>query len=311
MRVLLTGATGFIGSHVLKQLLDEGHDITILVRNSNKIPVLHSFPNIKIVQCNMHDYGIVDEHVKGKDALIHIALDYSEGAYNMLVHDTEASVYLFESAAKAGIKQIIYTSSTATVDYVYMQQNGRDQFAGKRIDELHRPMPTTFYGATKASCEQFLSAISYTYRCRADIIRPGYVFGNPAFADAPMQPDSRFRELVKACLNGDNIELDKNDGTQFLWAPDIAKVYARILEANSMPTTYFALGTQYITWEDITRLLVKKTRSQSSIIVKDSGIPDRPVHFDVSEMSRSLGLSFSDGFDKIALHLDYLISLAD
>src|ERR1035437_8581995 len=121
MKVFLTGGTGFIGSHILVKLLADGHQVTILARNKNKIPALHKMQHVSIVEGSIGDYKLIEKSIAGHDACIHVALYWGEpGGFNMLENDTAASVFLADAAAKAGCKQFIYTSSTAVVDYFYM-----------------------------------------------------------------------------------------------------------------------------------------------------------------------------------------------
>lgn len=308
MNILLTGGTGFIGSHITVALISAGHKVSILARNENRIPALQQLPDVQVVRCGMHDYSTIEKLMPGHDALVHVALDYSDGAVNMLQHDTLGAVNLFEQAAKNGM-QIIYTSSTAAVDFLYMTDWGRNRFAGKQLSEDHRTLPTTFYGATKAACESFLSAVGYEYGVRTNSIRPGYVFGNPALIGAPTQPDTRFRDIVAQALAGESIHVAQNDGTQFLWAADIAQVYVRLLESDIDKECFFALGKNYFTWEQIAKYIAESVHSTSEIIVESSAIPDRPAGFAVDKINKMLGLSFDDGWDKIKLHTQYLTEL--
>lgn len=66
MNVLLTGGTGFIGSHVLVELLKLGHDVTVLARNANKVPFLKTMPHVTVLNVSMNDYEKHSEVVKGK-----------------------------------------------------------------------------------------------------------------------------------------------------------------------------------------------------------------------------------------------------
>jgi len=213
MNVLLTGGTGFIGSHIAKQLSEDGHKVTIMARNANKIPALKKLQGIEIIQASLSNFEMVESLVRGKDAVIHVALDYKDGAVNMLEHDTLGSVHLLEAAAKAGVEQIIYTSSTATCDFIYMTDYGRQSMAGKTIDEEFKPRPASFYGATKAATEMYAMALSHEYKIRVNIIRPGYIFGNPALEGAPTQPDSRFKDYVTKIKNNETVSVSHNDGT--------------------------------------------------------------------------------------------------
>jgi len=311
MKVLLTGGTGFIGSYIAKQLSDDGHQVTIMARRANKIPALLSLPGIEIKQASLSNFEMVQSLVQGKDAVIHVALDYNDGAVNMLEHDTLGSVHLFEAAAKAGVEQIIYTSSTATCDFIYMTEWGRTTFAGKTLDESFKPRPTTFYGATKAATEMYLMAISHEYPIRMNIIRPGYIFGNPVVEGAPTQPDSRFKDLVLKIKKNEDVTVANNDGTQFLSAGNIAKVYSKLLVSDLNRESFFVLGSKFISWERICISLISEIGSKSKLIVEGDSADGKTSAdfqtFGVSKLERLLGFKFDNEWVKIQEHVNYFL----
>jgi UDP-glucose 4-epimerase len=76
---------------------------------------------------------------------------------------------------------------------------------------------------------------------KINIIRPGYTFGNPVIDGSSTQGDTRFHQIVKIALENRPITVVKNDGTQFIWAGDLAKLYIKILHSYVNRKTYFGL----------------------------------------------------------------------
>ncbi|HMK38255.1 MAG TPA: NAD(P)H-binding protein, partial [Bacteroidota bacterium] len=74
MNVLLTGGTGFIGSHIAVELVNCGHNVTILARNQNKIPALRKMDRIGIIEGEIENQTLLKTVASGKDACIHVAL---------------------------------------------------------------------------------------------------------------------------------------------------------------------------------------------------------------------------------------------
>ena len=299
MNIFLTGGTGFIGSYVTKTLSDAGHTITVLARNPDKVPGLHHLPNITIVPGLLSDFDIIDEHLKDKDACIHIALGWGDLGTSILKNDTFPSVYLFESAARSGISHFIYTSSTAAV-------GNTPPHCGVPAE----PPPTDYYGATKASSERYFYAVSYQHMMRCNIIRPGYTFGNPVINGASMQPDDRFRIIVKQAKTGNPIEITHYDGTQFIWAGDLARVYQAVLESDVNRKCYFGLGKNYVTWERIAKEVIQLSSSSSTIVLDDKGYDPVPSLFDVSLIKKDFGLEFKN-WNRICEHLEYLVNTVE
>jgi UDP-glucose 4-epimerase len=307
MKVFLTGGTGFIGSHILMRLIYNGHHVTVLARNKNKIPELNRIKNLEIIEGDIGDLKLIREIVKGHDACIHVALFWGEpGGYNMLNADTAASVNLCDAASDAGCKQFIYTSSTAVDDYFYMVPENQREDKSKFISISKGHKPATYYGATKAATEDFLLAASYETSMKINIIRPGYTFGNPALNGAPIQSDKRFLTIAVNAKKGTPIEVTKNDGTQFIWADDLAEIYIKLLTANLNRKVYFGLSKNFVSWESIANTAVKMAGSASKIVITDAGYSDQPVLFDVSDIEKDFNLVF-DPTIRIREHLDFYL----
>jgi dihydroflavonol-4-reductase len=117
MRSLVTGANGFVGSAVLRVLIDEGHEVRSLVRaNSNKDNLRDL--NVEIVEGDLRDVESLRMSVADCDNLFHVAADYRlwvpdpKSIYQTNVDGTRD---LIRSAVEAGVKRIVYTSSVATL----------------------------------------------------------------------------------------------------------------------------------------------------------------------------------------------------
>lgn len=305
MNILLTGGTGFIGSYVALELVEQGHYITILARNPAKVPALAQIPQVEIVPGNITDQKLLTKLVAGKDACIHVALNYTRKiGWEVLLDDTLPSVYLSNVAAEANVQHFIYTSSTAVNDSLYTGGGNSPEEQIKIARSTSKQRPATFYGATKAASENFLIAQSYLSSMRVNIIRPGYTFGNPAITGGSTQGDMRFHDIVQKAVNDQPITVIKNDGTQFVFAGDLAKLYSAILNSNVNRKTYYGLGKNFISWHAIASEAVKRSCSKSEVRLEDRGWGDNGLLWDVSDMKEDFGLEF-DAWQKIVEHLDY------
>lgn len=162
-------------------------------------------------------------------------------------------------------------------------------------------LPIDLYGATKAAGEAYVLGFRGTSMKR-NIIRPGYTFGNPAFGeDGVTQPDRRFALMAQAVVNGGDIHLIKNDGTQFISAADQAKLFHRVLDSDCNEEIYLGLSRNWISWHDIAdrmlELYEKLTHKKSSakIVEQDLGWSDHPMLFSVEKIAATFGLSFDAG----------------
>ncbi|MGO8838439.1 MAG: NAD-dependent epimerase/dehydratase family protein, partial [Limisphaerales bacterium] len=307
--VFLTGGTGFIGSYVALELVKHGHHVTILARNRNKEPELNKISALEIVQGDITDLKLLGEMVAGKDACILVALNYTKKTgWEVLLDDTLPTVFLSDAAAAAKVKHFIYTSSTAANDSLYMGARDEAEKDLKSVTATTKQHPATFYGATKAASENYLVAQSHVSPMRVNIIRPGYVFGNPVVEGGSVEGDTRFRDIVRNAVQNKPITVTKHDGTQFIWAGDLAKLYLKVLHGDMNRKTYFGLSRKFVSWHDIAVAAVKKSGSKSRVVLEDKGWDENGLSWDVSDMKKDFGLEF-DAWDKIQEHLEYWIQL--
>ncbi|MBS3029992.1 MAG: NAD-dependent epimerase/dehydratase family protein [Dolichospermum sp. DET50] len=116
MRAFVTGGTGFIGSHVVRLLLQQGYQVTALVRPSSNLGNLQGLA-VDIVKGDLNNPNIW-EQMRGCDDLFHVAAHYSlwQKDRELLYFDNvEGTRNILAAAQKAGIKRTVYTSSVAAI----------------------------------------------------------------------------------------------------------------------------------------------------------------------------------------------------
>ncbi len=117
MRVLVTGATGFVGSAVARALVDSGAQVRVLVRSGSDRSNLQDLP-VEIVVGDLTDRASLDRSLTGCTGLFHVAADYRLGARvpaELYRNNVEGTRNLLDAARAAGIERMVYTSSVATI----------------------------------------------------------------------------------------------------------------------------------------------------------------------------------------------------
>jgi UDP-glucose 4-epimerase len=290
MKIFLTGGTGFIGHFVAKEFLEQGHSLRILARNPDKIPSLAKQKNVEMLHAGLLDSEAIEKGLEGCDACVHIALGWGETPLAMLAKDTTVTVQLLELAAKAGCKKFIYTSSTAALGKI--RRNANEDMACQPVD---------LYGATKAAGEAYV--LGAKSAMKRNIIRPGYTFGNTAFPDGVGQPDRRFFNIAQAVKENRAIRLTKYDGTQFIHASQLAKLYSAVLESSLNEEVFFGLGTEWISWKSIaSRAIAMRPGTKAAIEEEDKGWGSDPFLFSLEKIDKFFGLKFN-GNDFIDEHI--------
>ena len=117
MTTLVTGAAGFLGSHVTRQLVARGDDVRVLLRASSTNRAIADL-SLEYVTGDLRDPASLDRAMKGVKRVFHVAADYrlwarrSQEIYDSNVGGTKN---LLEAAKRAGVEQLIYTSTVATI----------------------------------------------------------------------------------------------------------------------------------------------------------------------------------------------------
>ena len=117
MKTLVTGATGFVGSHVAKLLVDAGHEVTILRRANSPLGNVEGLP-VRHVIGDLGDEAAIREAVRGQDTVFHVAALYvvwARDAHEFIRTNVEGTQRILRAAADAGARRIVYTSTIGTV----------------------------------------------------------------------------------------------------------------------------------------------------------------------------------------------------
>src|SRR6266446_8540710 len=116
-KILVTGATGFLGSHLTRQLAARGADVRVLLRPSSNNRAIADLP-LEYVTGDLRDVASLDRALAAVQRVFHVAADYrlwskrSQDIYDSNVGGTKN---LLEAAKRAGVEQFIYTSTVATI----------------------------------------------------------------------------------------------------------------------------------------------------------------------------------------------------
>jgi dihydroflavonol-4-reductase len=173
MKSLVTGATGFLGSAVMRCLLTANHQVRVLVRPDSDRKNLENFP-VEITEGDLRDHQSLNRAIKGCDNLFHVAADYRlwvpdpETMHEINVDGTRA---LILAATEEGIKRIVYTSSVATLG---LKQDGTP---------ANEETPSNFsaiagyYKRSKYLAEQMVKQLTDEHQLPLIIVNPSTPIG--------------------------------------------------------------------------------------------------------------------------------------
>ena len=255
MRTLLTGATGYIGLHIVRELLEDGQDVTVVVRSPEKLGPFARHDRLRVVEADLvEDEAQVLQALPGHDTCIHAALIWGEPGSELDVRDTAVAARLFDAAGRAGVKRSLYLSSVAVHRPFTSTMSEEDPL-----------QPTDLYGATKAAGELFLRAACAAHAMTGVVLRPGPVVGPPAFPGGSFRSAHRITEMVTAAVEGRAIEVVQNEGRQFVDVRTVAKAIRLLTRVENPHPTTICVDRDPILWERVAQTVVDCLGSRSEV----------------------------------------------
>lgn len=235
MRILVTGGAGFIGSHVTKLLLGDGHEVTV-VDNLSKGKKDSVDKRAKLVVADIKDSPRIIKALKGIDAVIHLAglIIVPESVKDPIKYcenNVIGTVSFIESMRKAKVKKIIFSSSAC----VY---GTPDKLP---IKEDAPVRPDNPYGASKASIETFLQTYNAIFGFDSIILR----YFNPYGPGEDHEPETHaIPNFIKATLAKKPIPLywQGEQIRDFIYIEDLARAHIDVL--NQKGYKIFNIGTE-------------------------------------------------------------------
>ena len=270
MKVLVTGGSGFIGSHVVDKLRDKGVDVRIY---DAIIPTLRK--DIEYYQGSILDLTALKFAMNGIDAVMHLAAVadvsdvFNDPHYSESVN-VRGTINVLEAARGAKVKRVIYGStiwvySEADVDFV------------DESTALHAP--SHFYTATKLAGEYYCQSYSKLYDLEVVILRYGIPYG-PRARDGAVLPI-----FVRKALNGESLSI-AGDGSQFMkfvYVEDLAEGNVLALKSVAKNKIYTLDGKEKITIKQIAETIQKLLGD-----VNIEYVSARPGDFSGKEVSSEL-----------------------
>jgi len=177
MRVLVTGADGFIGSHLTEALLREGHQVRALAQYNSFnywgwLEDVEPLDRLEVVTGDVRDPNFCREICKGIDIVFHlaalIAIPYSYVAPDSYIEtNVKGTLNICQAARECGIKRLLVTSTSE----VY----GTAQYGP--IDEKHPLQPQSPYSASKIGADAIAMSFYNAFKLPLTIVRPFNTYG--------------------------------------------------------------------------------------------------------------------------------------
>lgn len=275
MKALVTGADGFIGSHLTEALLHEGYTVRALVQyNSfNNFGWLEglSHPNLEIVVGDVRDPFFCRELVKGVNQVFHlaalIAIPYSYVAPQSYVEtNVTGTLNICEASKIAGVEKILVTSTSevyGTAMYV-------------PIDEKHPKQPQSPYSASKIGADMMALSYYNAFELPVTIVRPFNTYG-------PRQSARAIIPTIISQIAAGIKEIEIGDLTptrDFNYVEDTCQAFIAIAKsANTQGKEINIASNSEISIADTLELIKKIMKSDVEFVQRDERM--RPANSEV------------------------------
>lgn len=233
MKVLVTGASGFVGSHTVAALLAEGYEVRATARDSGRVrralAQLDCVDEAEVVAADVLDETALARAVAGCDAVIHAAAAYTHDrreAKRVLELNPRATETVLRAAARAELERVVHVSS-----YVALLPAKRPLSPDSPVGD-----PPTPYARSKAAADE-LARRAQARGEPVTIVYPGMVWGphDPGLGESSRLARDIGRGLVPVGVPGVVPLVDVRD---------LARVHAGCLRRNGGPRRYLVTGEQ-------------------------------------------------------------------
>ncbi|MBF0230145.1 MAG: NAD(P)-dependent oxidoreductase [Desulfamplus sp.] len=256
MKVLVTGATGFIGRHVVELLLKHQHEVIAVARDIDKARSINWFNNVKFVNCDLNEPDLNISEILGiPDVLVHLAWSGLPN-YKDLSHfeiNLPTSYTFIKNMITAGTKHILVAGTC----FEYGIQNGP-------LSEDMPTFPVTPYGLAKDTLRKFLDSLQKQYDFLFQWVRLFYMYGSG------QNPNSLMAQLDRAIDNKD--ELFKMSGGEqlrdYMPIEEIARRIYFLIENSSIKGVINCCSGKPIS---VRSLVEKSIKEKNSDIKLDLG----------------------------------------
>tara|TARA_B110000114_G_scaffold170694_1_gene195740 strand:+ start:251 stop:1225 length:975 start_codon:yes stop_codon:yes gene_type:complete len=229
MKILVTGSSGFIGSHLTEYLVERGYGVVAFDRynNNNHYGWLEKSKykkKIEFILGDIRDYDSVNKAMKGCQSVMHLAaligIPYSYISPTAYIKtNVEGTLNILESAKNLKLKQVIITSTSEVYGTAIKKKLSEN-------DELKAQSP---YAASKIAADQLSLSYYRSFGLPVKIIRPFNTFGPRQSARAVIP------SIITQALSKNKIKIGNLNTTRdFLYVEDLCAAYEKILKSKKL-----------------------------------------------------------------------------
>ena len=252
-RVLVTGGSGMLGSHVVDRLIDRGAIVRVVDHaiNEHNLSDASASGRLEVIEASITDHDVLTKAVAGCDTVVHLAatlMNASQGdpvrAFDVNVAATHALLW---TSAQAGVERIVLGSSVG----VYGVPTSAEP-----ITEASPIETRTFYGASKFSGELFARAFSEVYGLDIITLRIGTLYGDRLHPGG-LYPGQLLSLLDRRGEHHLDVSGAPDELHDFLYVGDAAEAVALATTTAPYSQPLNIVSGHQVTWRQIIESLLR------------------------------------------------------
>ena len=288
-KIIITGGAGYIGCHVVEELLKSNYLVTVIDRlsfDTNSLNSVKDHKNLTIIKEDLRNLTNLEAHLNNAEAVVHLAALVGEAACKISETDTisinyDATIKLCDLARKNKVKKFIFMSTASSYGV---------QDTSEIANEETKLNPVSLYAKTKIDCENDLLK-KFSNDIEITIFRPSTVYGH----SSRMRFDLILNHLVLDAFLKKEIKVFGPEMVRpLMWVGEPARVYKKVIESqdSKFRSQIFNMGYDKENYKkiDIAKLVQSKFFPNINMDIIDKDKDLRSYRLDFSKMKKFFNL---------------------
>ena len=278
-RCLVTGGSGFIGSHVVDELIESGHQVLVLDYAAQP----HR-DDVEFFEANLTDADRILDASRNCDYIFHLG---AVADLNAAVRDPAlcaqvnvlGTINILEAARRNEVKRVILASSV----WIY---SGSPRSELKENDPFYSPKIGPFYSSSKIAAELFCHEYSKEFAQPFTILRYGTPFG------PRMREPLAVHSFITKVLANEPITIWGNgtQSRQFIYVQDLARAHCLVLSDKGTNKTFNIAGSQMVTITEMVNAICTLLGKQVKIVYEPARSNEEPIiNVSIAKVKEELG----------------------